>query len=384
MKKEMELRKILSERAYLNKKRPQIIACGIGASRFLSPIKVRKNVSPISNKGLILPKTPPVQKFPTFEAKKFDESSLLDEGSDDVIMKALNAAAKAASAAATARTAIQSRILPKTDPEFDSNSAKKIDSSDSEDGPTGKSQEPWRTTPNRIAELCSTMRKNTTSANVQQWVGLAMDEFDWDEAACERFIAGGGVEGLVAGMEAHAALPDVQRSLCSALATIATVPDARRHAAKAGAAERLFATMGAHAARADVLEAALRALLALLWDATIRGWIRSGGGIAAVLRAMGAHPAHAGVQEWGARALGIFAVDRAPRGRLGAAGGVDALLDALGPLRADAAGRDAAVWALTAAALHRDNQTRILSSPAPRLRLLAEALSPPPAQMSSH
>jgi hypothetical protein len=377
MKKEIELRRILSERAYLEKRRPQMISPDKQGSRFLSPLKARKNISPHSSKELTLPKTPPIHNFPIFEAnKQFDENAVLDEDSDDVIMKALSAAAKAASAAATARTAVQSKILPKMDPEMDSNSAKKTDqTSDSDEEQTTEARETWRTTPNRIAELCSTMRENTTSANVQQWVGLAMDEFDWDEAACERFIVGGGVEGLVAGMQAHAALPDVQRSLCSALATIATVPDARRHAAKAGAAERLFAAMGTHSARADVLEAALRALLTLLWDATIRGWIRTGGGIAAVLRAMAAHPAHAGVQEWGARALGCFAADRAPRGRLGAAGGVDALLDALGPLRADAAGRNAAVWALTAAALHRDNQTRILSSPPPRLRLLAEALS---------
>jgi hypothetical protein len=238
--------------------------------------------------------------------------------------------------------------------------------------------EPWRTTPNRITEIVTTMRDNSDKPHVQRWAGLAMYHFDWDDRACEHLVNTGGVEGLVAALTTHAANADVQLTLCSALSSVTMVPDGRLRAAKAGAAERLFATMSTHSSRPDVLEAAIRALLPLLWDEHIRSWIRNGGGTAAIQRCMLAHPAHVGVQEWGARALGCFAMDSGPRVRLGVGGGVDALVGALGALRDDPQALGAAKWALTAAALHKDNLARVLRSPPPRLRLVAEAFGQPP------
>ena len=314
-----------------------------------------------------------------FKGQKFDDT-LLDHNANDIIAKALRAAAKAASAAATARANVQNKTAQVQHPDTDVGTQENIPAVEIEEPVVPeplKPYEPWRTTPNRIAEIITTLRANPDKAEVQQWAGLVLDDFDWDDRARECLVSCGGVEGLVASLAAHAANPDVQRTLCSALAAVATVPEGRVRAAKAGAAERLFSTMATHSARPDVLVAALRALLPLLWDEPIRNWIRNGGGAASVQQCMRAHPAHAGVQEWGARALGCLAADRGPRVRLGPGGAVDALLGALGALRDDPPALGAATWALTAAALQKDNLARILRSPAPRLRALAEALGPP-------
>ena len=120
---------------------------------------------------------------------------------------------------------------------------------------------------NKSNTIMNIMKKYINNIDIQIIGCRALANIAADAADNKKKVAdAGGIEAVVAAMNAHTRVADVQKNGCAALGNIAMLAETKRMVAAAGGIEAVVAAMEAHLNNADVQEngcGALRNIAAL-------------------------------------------------------------------------------------------------------------------------
>ena len=215
-------------------------------------------------------------------------------------------------------------------------------------------------------EAIASMRANPGDAAVQKkgLCQLATAARGSPGVGSRSIVAAGGIEAVVAAMNAHMGVADVQEYGCGALGVIAAMADENQvKVAAAGGIEAVVAAMKAHRGVADVQKEGCLALTFIADAAENQAKVvAAAGGIEVVVAAMNAHRAVANVQESGCSALYVIAPDAAAAWnwtKVAAMSGIEAVVVAMNAHRgvADVQGLGCkALFAIACASSENRNQ----------------------------